>query len=99
MTDYSILKKGFEVTKNRFSGYWFCMSKDANENGDHQFCFKDLEYQARELNRLLNDLLEDVLPIVEVCEKYNIPIKDLPEVLEEYIAYDNEEYLEKLRNQ
>lgn len=38
-------------------------------------------------------------PIQEVCEKYRIPIDDLPEVLEEYIEYDNEEYLEKLRNQ
>lgn len=35
----------------------------------------------------------------EICKKYRIPLDDLPEVLEEYIDYDNEEYLEKLRNQ
>ena len=38
-------------------------------------------------------------PIQEICNKYRIPLDDLPEVLEEYIDYDNEEYLEKLRSQ
>ena len=34
-----------------------------------------------------------------ICQKYRIPFNDLPEVLEEYIATDNEEYLEKIRRQ
>ena len=34
-----------------------------------------------------------------ICNKYDIPFNDLPEVLEEYIATDNEEYLEKIRRQ
>ena len=38
-------------------------------------------------------------PICEICQKYKINIEDLPGVLEEYIAYDNEEYLEKLQSQ
>ena len=43
--------------------------------------------------------IEDETPIQDICKKYQIPIQDLPEVLEEYIATDNEEYLEKLKNQ
>lgn len=54
------------------------------------------------------DYLEEILPILnqqetilkpikEICTKYNIPIEDLPETLEEYITLDNEEYEEKLR--
>ena len=48
---------------------------------------------------LLNKYETILEPIREVCEKYNIPLEDLPDVLEEYIAYDNAEYLEKLQNQ
>lgn len=47
----------------------------------------------------LNEYEEQLKPIREVCDKYDIPLKDLPGTLEEYIAYDNEEYLEKLKNQ
>ena len=54
---------------------------------------------AEELTDRLNKYYNLLKPIIEICEKYNIPIKDLPEVLEEYIAYDNEEYLEKIKNQ
>lgn len=97
--DYPVLKNGFEVSQNRFSKFWFCLSKDCNEDGEYQFCFKDLKYQAVELKQLLNGLIKDFGPIIEVCQKYDIPLKDLPEVLEEYISYDNEEYLEKLKKQ
>ena len=46
-----------------------------------------------------NRVHKKLKPIQEICNKYRIPLDDLPEVLEEYIDYDNEEYLEKLRNQ
>jgi len=41
----------------------------------------------------------ELKPIQNICTKYNIKLEDLPETLEEYIAYDNAEYEEKLRNQ
>ena len=44
-----------------------------------------------------NRVYKKLKPIQEICKKYSIPLDDLPEVLEEYIDYDNEEYLEKLR--
>ncbi len=91
IVDYDALKEGFIIHQNRFSKFWFCLSQKCNEEGDYQFCFKDLKYQAEELKDLLNGLLEDFLPIVEVCRKYKIPLKDLPSVLEEYIAYDNDD--------
>lgn len=47
----------------------------------------------------LNDLEDQLRPIRDVCIKYNIELADLPDTLEEYIAYDNAEYLEKLQNQ
>jgi hypothetical protein len=40
---------------------------------------------------LLNELHEELEPIKKICEKYHIPLKDLPEILEEYIAYDNDD--------
>ena len=45
------------------------------------------------------ELLNNITPIQDICDKYNIKLEDLPDVLEEYIAYDNAEYLEKLKNQ
>lgn len=47
----------------------------------------------------LNELEDQLRPIRDVCIKYNIELADLPDTLEEYIAYDNAEYLEKLQNQ
>lgn len=91
--DYTILKNGFNVHQNKFSKFWFCNSVDCNEEGDYQFCFKDLKYQAVELRDLLNGLLTDFSPIIEICKKYDIPLKDLPSTLEEYIALDNGEEL------
>ena len=56
-------------------------------------CYDYLEEILPTLNQQENQLK----PIKEICTKYNIPIEDLPEVLEEYITLDNEEYEEKLR--
>ena len=48
---------------------------------------------------IITDYIQTIQKLRQICQKYRIPFNDLPEVLEEYIAYDNEEYLEKLRNQ
>lgn len=56
-------------------------------------CYDYLE----EILPILNQQETILKPIKEICNKYRIPIKDLPEVLEEYIILDNEEYDEKLR--
>ena len=56
-------------------------------------CYDYLEEILPTLNQQENQLK----PIKEICTKYNIPLEDLPEVLEEYITLDNEEYEEKLR--
>lgn len=50
---------------------------------------------------ILNDEYEEnntTNKLQEICTKYHIPFNDLPEILEEYIATDNEEYLEKIRS-
>ena len=56
-------------------------------------CYDYLE----EILPILNQQETILKPIKEICTKYNIPIEDLPETLEEYITLDNEEYEEKLR--
>ena len=58
---------------------------------DPKVVFRYFEIEQEE-NRTINRLQK-------VCNKYDIPFNDLPEVLEEYIATDNEEYLEKIRRQ
>ena len=45
----------------------------------------------KQATNLLNGLHEELEPIKKICEKYRIPLKDLPEILEEYIAYDNDD--------
>lgn len=60
----------------------------------HSLLFKC--YNKREELKKENNTVNQ---LQDICNKYNIPFQDLPEVLEEYIATDNEEYLEKLRSQ
>lgn len=63
---------------------------------------KELNDKEKEIHRLKKtnkELKTQIEPIQKICKKYKIPLEDLPEVLEEYITYDNEEYLEKLQNQ
>lgn len=45
----------------------------------------------------IKKLKTEIQPIRDICKKYQIPIQDLPAVLEEYIATDNEEYQEKIK--
>lgn len=58
---------------------------------DPKAVFRYFEIEQEE-NQAVNKLQK-------ICNKYDIPFNDLPEVLEEYIATDNEEYLEKIRSQ
>lgn len=62
---------------------------------DKKTC-KTYDY-IEEILPILNQQENQLKPIKEICNKYHIPIKDLPELLEEYITLDNEEYEEKLR--
>lgn len=48
---------------------------------------------------LLNYYEEVLKPFRKLCLNYHIRLEDIPDILEEYISYDNEEYLEKLRSQ
>lgn len=48
-----------------------------------------LEYKDNDVLQRLNNL----------CKDYNMCLEDIPDILEEYISYDNQEYLDKLKNQ
>ena len=76
-------------------------------NENKRFTIKDVEISDHEKKRLydlrtfdgvisvyecLNELHEQLEPLQKVCEKYNIPLEDLPGTLEEYIANDNDGY-------
>ena len=37
-------------------------------------------------------MLKTIITLRKICRKYRIPFDDLPGVLEEYIAYDNDDY-------
>ena len=72
------------MTEKRFIySVWSQTIKD-NETGQRY-------YGNLQVTELLNQLDEAMKPIREVCDKYRIPLKDLPEILEEYIAYDNDD--------
>lgn len=58
---------------------------------DQKAVFRYFEIEQEETQTLTQ--------LQKICNKYDIPFNDLPEVLEEYISTDNEEYLEKLRRQ
>lgn len=47
-----------------------------------------LRYREEEINKL-KQCSEQLQPIIETCEKYRIPLADLPATLEEYITQDN----------
>ena len=68
---------------NRVGGYVY----DGDKCISH---FEDVSHRD-DIIKLLNGLHEELEPIKKICEKYRIPLKDLPEILEEYIAYDNDD--------
>jgi len=47
--------------------------------------------QLQSVIGIMNKQEQLLKPIQKICEKYKIPIQDLPETLEEYISRDNEE--------
>ena len=67
--DWKALEKGFAIHQNRFTKYWFCNSVESNEDGDYQFCFKNMDYQAKQLCGLLNGLLIEYHALKEKFEK------------------------------
>ena len=76
--DWNALEKGFAIHQNHFTKYWFCNSVESNEDGDYQFCFRDLAYQAKQLCGLLNGLLIEYHALKEKYEKLTgQKIKDL----------------------
>ena len=68
--------------------------KIVNETGEECYgLFNRWEYeQLIKIVTLLNTKQELLNPIIQVCEKYHIPLKDLPGVLDEYIVRDNDGY-------
>lgn len=75
------------------------LSSYVDANFDEYMTQKKLNEQIKQLEKENKELKTQLKPIQKICKKYKIPLEDLPEVLEEYITYDNEEYLEKLQNQ
>ena len=67
--DWNALEKGFAIHQNHFTKYWFCNSVESNEDGDYQFCFRDMDYQAKQLCGLLNGLLIEYHTLKEKYEK------------------------------
>ena len=83
MTDkYNEFKKWINQSK-----YGFINTQEMELEPDKQIFEKFESKENTTIKKLQN-----------ICNKYDIPFNDLPEVLEEYIATDNEEYLEKLRS-
>ena len=77
-----MIMKGFTVHRNRFTGYWFCLSNYSNENGDYQFCFKELEDQAIELCGLLNCLIHVISELKSSRDKWR-------QLSKEFMHYSN----------
>ena len=80
----------YEEFKKWFLKKEFKIKKDTTWI-DPQVVFRYFEIEQEENTTIQH--------LQNICKDYNIPFNDLPEVLEEYIATDNEEYLEKLRSQ
>ena len=58
---------------------------------------KDEFLYETDIINTLNTQAEIINKLNTICQKYKIPIADVPEILEAYIDYDNEEYLEKIK--
>ena len=78
----------YEQFKKWFTHKQFKAKKDHTWY-DPEVLFFEFEQDLQETNTITN--------LQKICNKYKIQFYDLPEVLEEYITYDNAEYLEKLQ--
>jgi hypothetical protein len=58
---------------------------------------KEQTLYETDIIQTLNSQGEIINKLKTICQKYRIPLADVPEILEAYIDYDNEEYLEKLK--
>ena len=79
----------YKTIKHDFYNY-----KIINEtNGECYGLFNRFDYEKLiQITNKLNQFEQRLTPIIEVCKKYNIPIADLPGVLDEYIVRDNDGY-------
>ena len=68
-----------------------------DENEQLKSALKELKEIGDYQTNHIKELQEEIRPIQDICKKYKIPLEDLPDVLEEYITLDNEEYEEKLK--
>lgn len=78
----------YTVERYKFHKLFIC-NKDADEIPIGPFARFEKE-QLERIVKIINKQNQVLIPIQEICEKYNIPIQDLPETLEEYISRDNE---------
>ena len=74
-----------------------CLDNIADENEQLKSALKELKEIGDYQTNHIKELQEELQPIQDICKKYKIPLEDLPDVLEEYITLDNEEYEEKLK--
>jgi len=79
----------YKTIKHDFHNY-----KIINEaNKECYGLFNRFDYEKLiKITDKLNQFESELSPIREVCRKYNIPIADLPAVLDEYIVRDNDGY-------
>ena len=79
----------YELTTTKFH----CLKIVNKDAGEEYGCFNRFEkIQLTELINTMNGKDEVLDPIIRICEKYNIPVRDLPAVLDEYICNDNDGY-------
>ena len=78
-------------------GYSKFLENTVELNKDADAALKELKEIGDYQTNHIKELQEELQPIQDICDKYKIPLEDLPDVLEEYITLDNEEYEEKLK--
>ena len=77
----------YTVNRHKFHKLYVCNETDEIPIGPFTRFEKE---QLEKIVALLNEKNQLLIPIQVICEKYKIPIQDLPETLEEYISRDNE---------
>lgn len=79
----------YTVKRHKFHKIYVCNENNTDEIPIGPFARFEKE-QLQQMVQLLNEKNQLLKPIQAICEKYKIPIQDLPETLEEYISRDNE---------
>ena len=91
------LKQENEGLKSSNMEYEDIFGRLEEENEQLKSALKELKEIGDYQTNHIKELQEELQPIQDICKKYKIPLEDLPDVLEEYITLDNEEYEEKLK--